>query len=296
MAIVAVKPEVVLPSKPKMLISGASGVGKTFFALSWPKVLMIDTEGGATRPQYQKKLMENGGMYIGKDQGSQDFDVVINQIKDLITTKHDFQTLIIDSVSYLYLLEASKAEERIGSDFGKDRKEANKPSRQLLRWIEKLDMSVLLIAHSKDKWSRKGKEIICEGSTFDFFDKTEYFLDIWIEIQNRNFIVKKSRIDSLPQGSSFPLEYSKFAELYGKEIIEKESTPVAIALPEQVTRIEALIAALNVPAEEIEKLKKKFDVDEWSELTQDQISKGIAYFEAKLNALNPAATVAKKGK
>lgn len=296
MALKAKQPEEVKPTKPKFLISGSSGVGKTFFALSFPKPYLIDAEGGATRPQYQAKLKAVGGAYLGKDEGSQDFDVVIDQIKALITEKHDFKTLIIDSFSYLYMLEAAKAEEKVGSDFGRDKKEAQKPTKQLMRWLEKLDMNVILICHSKEKWVRSGKEIASAGTTFDGWDKMEYALDLWCEIVGKTFIVKKSRIDSLPQGQAFPLEYSKFAELYGQAVIEAQTNPIQLATADQVARIEILISALNVQPEEIEKLKKKFDVDEWCELTGEQIAKGISYFETKLTAINTPSTNEKKGK
>lgn len=286
MALKAKQPEEVKPSKPKFLISGASGVGKTFFALSFPKPFLIDAEGGATRPQYQSKLKAVGGAYLGKGDGAQEFDVVIEQVKALITEKHDYKTLIIDSFSYLYMLEAAKAEEKVGSDFGRDKKEAQKPTKQLMRWLEKLDMNIILICHSKEKWVRQGKEIASAGTTFDGYEKLEYLLDLWVEIVGKNFIVKKSRIESLPGGSVFPLEYSKFAELYGQNVIEAEVVPLPLATSEQVERIEKLINALNITSEEIEKLKKKFDIDEWSELTQEQALKGISYFDAKLNAIN----------
>lgn len=300
MALKAKAPEEVKPSKPKFLISGASGVGKTFFALSFPKPYLIDAEGGATRPQYQSKLKAVGGAYLGKEDGAQEFDVVIDQVKALITEKHDYKTLIIDSFSYLYMLEAAKAEEKIGSDFGRDKKEAQKPTKQLMRWLEKLDMNIILVCHSKEKWVRQGKEIASAGTTFDGYDKMEYLLDLWVEIVGKNFIVKKSRIDSLPGGSVFPLEYAKFAELYGQNVIEADVVPLPLATKEQIERIDSLVKALNITVEEVEKLQKKFDVDEWSELTQEQIVKGISYFEAKLNAINnpvkEVSTDKKKGK
>ena len=259
MGLKAKAPEEVKPTKPKFLISGASGVGKTFFSLSFPKPYLIDAEGGATRAQYQTKLKAVGGAYLGKEDGAQDFEVVIDQIKALITEKHDYKTLIIDSFSYLYMLEAAKAEEKMGSDSGRDKKEANKPTRQLIRWLEKLDMNIILICHSKEKWVRQGKEVASAGTTFDGYDKLEYLLDLWVELIGKNFVVKKSRVDSLPQGQAFPLEYSKFAELYGQGVMEAPVVPVLIATPEQVERIETLIKTLNVSNEEVEKLKKKFE-------------------------------------
>lgn len=286
MALKAKVPDEVKPTKPKFLISGNSGVGKTFFALSFPKPYLIDAEGGATRPQYQEKLKISGGAYLGKDEGSQEFDVVIDQIKALITEKHDYKTLIIDSFSYLYMLEAAKAEEKVGNDFGRDRKEANKPTRQLIRWLEKLDMNIILICHSKDKWERRGKEIVCSGTTFDGYDKMEYLLDLWVEIVGKNFVIKKSRIESLPQGGAFPLEYSKFAELYGQDVIESDVMPIELASDEQIKRAKLLVHTLNIKEEDVEKNMKKMSVESWEEMTSEQINKVIGIFENKLKAIN----------
>lgn len=52
--------------KPKFLISGKSGVGKTMFALDFPTTYYMDVEGGAKRDQYMKKIIASGGAYFGK--------------------------------------------------------------------------------------------------------------------------------------------------------------------------------------------------------------------------------------
>lgn len=273
MALNAKRPETVKPSKVKFLISGESGVGKTFFALDFPKPYLIDTEGGATRPQYQEKLKNSGGVYFGKAEGSQDFDSIIQEVKTLATVKHDYKTLIIDSFSHLYLLTAAEAELAIGSDFGRDKKEANKPTRQLIRWLEKLDMNVILICHSKSKWSRKGKEIYQDGTTFDGYNKLEFILDLWVEIlpTGKTLTIRKSRIESLPQGQAMPVNYEKFADIYGREIVEEPPTPASMASEEQVMRILALIDALNINPAQVEKWFKRVGVESWDEMTSDQI-------------------------
>jgi len=273
MTLKAKKPETVEANKPKFLISGESGVGKTFFALSFPRPYLIDVEVGATRSQYQEKLKAVGGAYFGKDEGSQDFATIIEEVKELATTKHDFKTLIIDSFSYLYMIEASIQEEKVGSAFAADKKAAQKPTKILMRWLDKLDMTVILICHSKGRWIRQGKDLVADGTTFDGWDKMEYILDLWIEILKggKNFVVKKSRIESLPQDSSMPLDYKAFADVYGKNIIERESKPALLATEAQITDIGKLIDALNVPETQVEKWFKKVDVDDWTEMTCVQI-------------------------
>lgn len=281
------KPEYVFSSKPKFMISGGSGLGKTFFSLDFPCPVLVDSENGATRPQYQEKLKANGGMYFGRNEGAQDFQEVIKLVRALCTEKHEFKTLIIDSFSYLYMLEAADAEAKGGSDFGRDKKMANIPTRQLMSQLEKIDMTVILIAHSKDKWERKGKDILNVGTTFDGWEKLEYTLDLWIEInKGKTFVVKKSRIASLPQGDSFPLSYSRFAELYGKDVLEKESTPVAMAMPEQVARLNILVDGLKVDQDAQDKWLTKCGVDKFEEMSQEQIQSLINFCEKKILKLN----------
>lgn len=287
MALKAKAPVEVKISKPKFMISGESGVGKTFFALDFPKPYLIDTEGGATRPQYQDKLKKSGGAYFGKEEGSQDFEAVIAEIKELCVSKHEYKTLIIDSFTYLYMLEAAEAEAKGGSDFGRDKKMANIPTRQLMSVLEKLDMNTILICHTKTKWERKGKDIIDAGSTFDGYDKLEYLLDLWIEIQRggKTFNIKKSRIDSLKQGDSHPLIYDKFADLYGKETIDREPVPVVFANYAQLVQLEQLITTLNIPEEQQQKVLKSFNAEKWQELTDVDCQKVIESLQKKIKAL-----------
>lgn len=276
----AISPKEVRPSKPRFLISGKSGIGKTMFALDFPRPYLIDCEGGAIREQYQAKLRASDGAYMGKEHGSQDFDVVIEEIKNLITTKHPYKTLIIDSFSYLYNLEAARAEAEGGSDFGRDKKEANKPTRQLIRWLEKLDMNVILICHSKDKWMRVGKDIINQGTTFDGYEKLEYILDLWIELlRGRKFEVRKSRIVSLPQDEVFDLKYEKFAELYGKDTLESASVEKALATPEQISEVKALQETVKHDPKIVDKMFKKEDADEWEDFSFEHIQAAIDWFK-----------------
>jgi len=289
----AIKPEIVKPSKPKFLISGKSGVGKTRFAISFEKPYFIDTEGGAVRKQYMSSLINSQGGYFGKEQGSQDFNIVIEEIKTLATTKHDYKTLVLDSFSKLYNMAAAIAEGEVGSDYGRDKKEANKPTRQLMRWLEKIDMNVILVCHQKDKWERKGKDIACVGTTFDGWDKLEYDLDLWIEIQKmgteRFFTVKKSRIDAFPEGQEFPLEYKKFCELYGEDVINAPVSPLIMATPAQVAEIKRLIETVRLDEEIIKKWLAKANVEDFDEMSSEQINKCIAFIKSKLKDVGEAA-------
>lgn len=287
MALKGKSAESVQAGKPKFMIYGESGVGKTFFALDFPKPYLIDTEGGATREQYQAKLKKVGGAYFGKEEGSQDFKAVINEVRELCTTKHEYKTLIIDSFTYLYMLEAAEAEAKGGSDFGRDKKAANVPTRQLISQLEKCDLNVILICHSKQSWERRGKDIINTGTTFDGYEKLEYILDLAIEIikGGKTFFVKKSRITGLPQGESFPLSYEKFADIYGRSVIEKEAIPIVLATSEQVARLKELCEGLKVDQESIDKWLTKCNVEIFNEMSNEQISSLIEFCNKKVMQL-----------
>lgn len=287
MALKGIKPEVVVPSKPKIMLSGKPGTGKTFFALNAPAPYLIDTEGGATREQYVKKLIANKGSYLGVADGAQDFTEVISQVRELATTKHEFKTLIIDSFSKLYNVEAAAAEERSGSDFGKDKREADKPTRKLLNWLGRLDMTVILVCHQKDKWIRQGRELIMEGSTFDGYKKLDYELDLWLETKlvgtTRFASVVKSRIDGFPVGTDIDLDFATFERLYGKAVVEGPVKPIVLASSVQIDEIKRLVDLLKVPEDDFDKWLTKAQATEVEDLSQENAEKMLKFLNDKIN-------------
>lgn len=286
MALKGIKPEVVIPSKPKIMLSGKPGTGKSFFALNAPAPYLLDTEGGATREQYVSKLLKQGGSYFGIEQGAQDFTEVINQVRELATTKHPYKTLIIDSFSKLYNIEAAAAEERGGSDFGKDKREADKPTRKLLNWLGRLDMTVILVCHQKDKWIRQGGQLIMEGSTFDGYKKLDYELDLWLETKlvgtSRYASIVKSRIEGFPVGTDIDLDFASFEKLYGRAVVEAPVKPIVLAGESQVTEIKRLVELLKVPQDEFDKWLTKAQATEPEDLSTENADKMLKFLEAKI--------------
>ena len=148
-------------------------------------------------------------------------------------------------------------------------------------------MTVILIFNSKGKWLRKGKELVSDGTTFDGWDKMEYILDLWIEIMKggKTFSIRKSRIESLPQGGSMPLSYPAFADVYGKDIMEAETKPANLATAEQLVIVKELVVALNVDDDQIAKWFKKVDVSEWEEMTSVQIEGVTVMLKKKVEGI-----------
>jgi AAA domain len=277
------KPELVKPSPAKLLLSGDPGAGKTWFALDFPKPVIIDVEGGATEPQYVEKMKAVEAWYVGKEDGSQDFKTVLEIIKELATTKHNYKTLIIDSFSKLYNLTAAIAEEKVGNVYAADKKEAQKPTRQLQIWMDKLDMNILLICHSKAQWKNGQPTGL---TTFDGWEKLSYDLNLWLELiqtgRNRSLVVRKSRLAGFLVGNSYPADFDTFAKLYGPEIVNKAPSTLILATPEQIKTLKELVSVFNIPEDAQKAALKKYDVDAYEELSNEQITAIIDSLNSKL--------------
>lgn len=284
------------PSKPKILVFGKPGVGKTWASLDFPSVYYIDTEGGANLAHYTDKLKASGGAYLGPADGANNFDTVIEEIVSLATTKHHFRTLVIDSYSKLYnsQIDATaeamqKAGREMDKTFGAEKKPAITATRRMVRWFEKLDMNVLLICHEKTMW-KDSKEV---GVTFDGWEKLEYELHLALHISKqgaaRKARVVKSRLTEFPDAASFDWNFKEFAKKYGEAIIDAESIPVTVATDQQVQQFTTLIQLLKVDAEWVDKCKEKAGVDTFAEMDTDTIQKCIDHLTNKLPKASHAA-------
>lgn len=283
----AVDPQDAEPSKPKIMIFGKAGVGKTWTSLDFPNVYYIDTEGGANRKHYTEKLKASGGKYFGPEQGSQTFEAVIDEVKILATEKHSFKTLVLDSGSALYDAAKTAAAEEGGDDYGRDKKEANKPARKLMAWLRRIDMNIIIIAHQIPLWGLDAKgERSQIGDTFDAWGKLDYDLDLCLQINKagpRRFAkITKSRLEEFPEGANFDWSYEEFSKRYGKEVIESESKELILATPEQLTRYATLLELWKAPAGQEEKWLKAAKVEILSEMDSAKLAAIITYIEKQL--------------
>lgn len=282
----AVDPKAAEPSKPKILIFGKAGVGKTWASLDFPSCYYIDTEGGANLKHYTEKLAKAGGVYMGPEEGSQDFDTVIEQIKVLGTEDHHYKTVVIDSISKLHNLEISMEAERLGDKdaFGASKKPALRKMTALMRWAERIDMNVIMIAHEKALWF-KGEQI---GVTFDGADKLDYELHLCLNImkqgEGRKAFVKKTRLLEFPDASAFPWSYEDFATKYGKHIIEGKVTQIILATPEQIVELNTLLEIVKLPDGEVEKWLKKANAETFADMDSSKIAACITMLKGKIKS------------
>lgn len=283
----AVKPKETAPKKPAILVYGEAGVGKTFTALDFPKVYYIDSERGATNKEYTDKLHKAGGVYLGIEQGSQNFDEVLEQIRALRSEKHEYKTLVIDSFTKLFNTEIGNEQERLKKagkkdEFGLSKKPAIAKSRELVGLLSTLDMNVILICHETPNWA-EGEQ---KGVKPDAWDKLLYELDLAFHIRklggSRKAFIVKSRIASFPEATSIEWSYAEFASRWGKEVMEREQKPVQLATPEQLARVAQLNDTLKTTPEEIDKHLSYGEATKYEDMSTDKIAFVITRLEAKL--------------
>jgi GTPase SAR1 family protein len=286
------RPEEVKQGKAKGLIFGASGVGKTWFSLSFPSPYYIDSEGGADGAHYQKRLKDAGGAYMGPEDGSLDLQAIISEMQTLATEKHSFKTLVIDSITKVYQTCIANEAERLGEKdvFAASKKPAIAQMRRLVNWCSKLDMNIWFIAHEISEWGKNTTTGQREETDkmADVWDKLIYELDLGLRIIRRGnqypaiAVVKKTRLLGFPDGDTFPLEYEEFSKRYGRDHIESDVSQIVIATKDQVDEITRMTTLLKTTPEECEKVLTKAGASSWEELTTDQAAKTIDWLNQKI--------------
>lgn len=283
----AVKPKTTEPKKPAILVYGEAGVGKTWTALDFPNVFYVDSERGATNDHYTDKLEKAGGVYLGIEQGSQNFDEVLEQVRALRSEKHSYKTLVIDSFTKLFSIEIANEQARLkkaGKEdaFGLSKKPAVAKSRELVGLLSTLDMNVILICHETPNWS-DGEQ---KGVKPDAYEKLIYELDLVLHIRklggSRKAFIVKSRLEKFPEATNMDWSYAEFANRWGKEVMEREQKPVTLATPEQLAKVAQLNDVLKTTPEEIDKHLSYGEATKYEDMTTDKIAFIINRLETKL--------------
>ncbi len=278
MALRGRKPETV-EKRLKAFFYGGAGVGKTTAATSFPSVYLIDTEKGAENDQYTKLLNANGGAVFQ----TTDFDEMVKEITALMSEPHTFRTLVIDPLTVVYNDLLDQSAKRVGTEFGRHYGDANQRMKRMLNLLLRLDMNVIITAHSKNEY---GPNLSIIGQTFDCYKKMDYLFDLVFEVQKRGKerigVVRKSRVEAFPDGDSFSFSYQEIAKRYGKEILEKGSIPQGIATPEQVTEAIRLIELLKVSDETVQKWLDKSLSGCLDQMPGDAIQKCIDSMNLKI--------------
>lgn len=272
------KPESI-EKRLKLLMYGTAGVGKTTAAINFPAPYLIDTERGAENDQYIEILNKNNGVIFQNNI----FDEIVQEVLALLSEDHPYKTLIIDPITTVYndLLEVCAKD--VGTEFGRHYGEANKRMKHLLNLLLRLDMNVIITAHSKNEY---GDNLAVLGQTFDGYKKLDYLFDLVIELQKtagkRFGLVKKSRVKQIDELERFEFSYDILADKFGKKKIEKETVKQELASSEQIERVEKLIDLLKIPEETYQKWWSKAKANGWNEFKKEDIQKCIDLLETKI--------------
>jgi GTPase SAR1 family protein len=280
------KEPTLIKKRLKAFIYGREKVGKTTCCIQFPKSYVIDTENGAIHSQYIELLKKSGSVIL--QTGS--FDEVMAEVKALKHEKHDFKTIIIDSLTLLYANLVSHYQPLVDNKFAGHYQKANQDFSRLMSALLELDMNVLLTAHAKtlyDVGKTSGKVTMetC-GDTYDCYKKTPYLFDLILEIRNiagdRRAFVKGSRLQEFKEGENFEFSYKNFCEKYDIETLERETVPVELASLENRELLKDLINVFHVPKETYNKWLDKCNASKFAEMPQTAILKCIKHLESQL--------------
>ncbi len=144
---------------PRLLVYGTEGVGKSTFAADAPKPIFIQTEDGLGEIECEKFPL------------AKTLDDVMKSIEALYTEKHDYGTVVIDSVDWLERLIWDRvcrdfpvkynSIEKVDGGYGKGYVHALTHWREFLTALNGLrherQMVVILIGHAKiEKFEEPG--------------------------------------------------------------------------------------------------------------------------------------------
>jgi hypothetical protein len=276
MALRAKKPEAVT-KRLKLFMFGPAGVGKTTAAIQFPNSYIIDCEKGTEN--YDKLITASGSAVFQ----TTDIHDVVQEVKSLLTEKHDIRTLVIDPITPVYNDLLEKSEAKVGADFGRHYGAANKEMKRLANLIMALDMNVVITAHAKTEYGDNLRKL---GYTFDGWRQLDYWFDLVIELgkkgKKRMGKVVKTRIETFPDEDVF--EWS-----YDAATLEREADEIQLAAPQQVVEITNLLNVVRLPEGLVEKWFSKANVDNWDDMPADTIAKCIEYVKSRFPGAAAAA-------
>lgn len=278
MALKFKKPEI-KQQRLKAMFYGEMGTGKSTCACLFPNTAYIDTEDTTSKEKYARMIINSGGQVLATG----DFDEILSQVKELMSTKHDFKTLVIDSLTIPYDNLQADCEKVVGSDFGRHVTAANKKMKLLVNLLLRIDMNVIITCQAKKEY---GGNMSVLGQTYACYNRLGYMFDLVFETQLRGekffAVTKKSRIDAFPMHESFSFSYAEVIKRYGNESIEKEVVIQTLADKKQVEELNRLIKLLKISDDTCNKWKEKHNAESFEELSAEVIQKILDHLKLKI--------------
>jgi len=279
----------------KMFVYGPAGVGKTCGVIQFKNSVIIDTEKGT---DFYSDTINKANSVVLQTLNP---DEIREELHSLLTEKHQYRTLIIDPITQVYNSTQAKWT-RIFESYAKSEKEkavqdfgmrywgkVKSDFKGLQRLMLALDMNCIITAHQKDIYGTGMQKL---GVGPDSMKGDDYLFDLVFRVERSGndliaFTVKeRAEIGQNKFPETFSWSYDNFVKFYGKEIIEKEATPILMATKEDVVKLKGLLEVVNVPEGTVTKWLTKADCNSFIEMNKDQIDKCIAYLQKKLDEIN----------
>ncbi len=147
----------------RLLLAGVEGIGKSTFGAAAPKPIFLDTEGGT------------GHLDVQRFPKPTNLPDVLEALRELTEGKHDFESLVVDTVDWLEPLVWSFICQRDGKSdiedygYGKGYQAALDEWRPLIGALERLEktrgMNIILLAHTQLRTFKNP-----EGEDFDRYE------------------------------------------------------------------------------------------------------------------------------
>lgn len=244
-------PAETIQKKLKVLASGDSGSGKTFFALTFPqKVAVIDTEGGTDLYGGRADIPPFDVLH------SKSFEEVMKAL-DFIEADagHTYQTVALDPITVIYqvLQEARAINSKDGALTYRDWGVIKSKMNRLYVRLTNMPVHVVVTSRQKDEYSTNGKDLIKIGVKPDSERATPYLFDINLRLYKAGGSyaadVTKDRSGSLPDTILNP-SYALLSEIAanhanGKTRPEIPDDDVAAQEAAQMAREEHWTATQN---------------------------------------------------
>ncbi len=277
------KPPTKTSKRIKALFFGEAGAGKTTAAIQFPRPYVIDTEKGSENDQYVDKIVAGGGAVWR----SNDWDEIVAETRSLLSEKHEYRTLVIDPITTIYDDALDKAEDQVGTDFGKHHQVAKKDWRRLARLLSRLDMNVIITAHAKREYISQGRSVQATGNlVFEGPKGLDYLFDLVFEVRrhgpsDRQAVVRKSRMAGFTEGEPMPFSYGEIADRYGREVLEREAVAIELPSEKQIAEFTQILNTRKDADAILAKILKLHDADGIADVPARAVVDYIARMKAK---------------
>jgi len=263
---------------------------KTRLALHFPNPFVVDMEAGTDH---------YGSEFQFRVSHTKDPDLVMEIVDELLTTNHNYRTLIIDPITVYWqelqdkyaniFLQREKRSPGFKFEYYKiQASDWNIIKRELHRFINKLmmlDMNVIVIAHQKKMYSdASGDFMKVIGDTFDGEKSLPYQFDTVVhtfkDSNTKAFKGEclKDRTHCLKEGV-FDLSYEAFEGTFGKESLEAKAKPVEFLTDEQKDKIETYLVMFEIETAKANKRFREYGAETIDELTKENAALIIEKFD-----------------